>query len=41
MGERLKEYEVCYGKIPSPEVLESRKKNYARSKGPNDLESLK
>jgi hypothetical protein len=41
LGERLKEYEACYGGIPTNEVLESRKKEYLRSKGPYDLESLK
>jgi hypothetical protein len=41
LGERLKEYEACYGEIPTNDQFESRKKEYLRSKGPDDLESLK
>jgi hypothetical protein len=43
LGNKLKEYEACYGKIPATEDLEARKKEYQRSKGPDDLdlESLK
>jgi len=41
LGERLKEYEAYFGEIPTNEVLETRKTEYQRSKGPDDLESLK
>jgi hypothetical protein len=40
LTEKLKEYEACFGEIPTSEKLESRKKGYLRSKG-SDLESLK
>ena len=41
LGERLEEYEACYGEIPTNEVFEKRKQEYLQSKGPDDLESLK
>jgi hypothetical protein len=43
LTEKLKEYEAYFGEIPTTEDLEARKKEYQRSKGPDDLdlESLK
>ena len=41
LTEKLKEYEACFGEIPTAEKLEARKKEYLRAKGPNDLESIK
>jgi hypothetical protein len=41
LTERIKEYEAYFGEIPTSEKFESRKKEYLRSKGPDDLESLK
>jgi hypothetical protein len=41
LTERIKEYEAYFGGIPTSEKFESRKKEYLRSKGPDDLESLK
>jgi hypothetical protein len=41
LTEKIKEYEAYFGEIPTNEKFESRKKEYLRSKGPNDLESLK
>jgi hypothetical protein len=41
LTEKLKEYEACFGEIPTGEKFESRKREYLRSKGPDDLENLK
>jgi hypothetical protein len=41
LTEKIKEYEAYFGEIPTNEKFESRKKEYLRSKGPDDLESLK
>jgi hypothetical protein len=41
LGKKLKEYEAYFGEIPTSEKFEARKKEYLRSKGPDDLESLR
>jgi hypothetical protein len=41
LTEKLKEYEAYFGEIPTSEQFESRKKDYQRSKGSNDLDRLR
>jgi hypothetical protein len=41
MGYQIREGRVYFGEIPTNQKFESRKKEYLRSKGPDNLEILK